>query len=92
MSIHRYVIIIMSHDCFVSFQLGITATTPSEFLSKAKDIVLKHKELDLHATALKNTVEKLDKENHCMVSVLCTVSCTVSCIVFCILYCVFCTV
>ena len=44
------------------WQLGIEANTPAEFLAKAKEIVLRHKELDLQANALQNNVAHLEGE------------------------------
>ena len=49
------------------FQLGIEASTPAEFLAKAKEIVLRHKELDMQATALQNAVAHLDAEQQKLV-------------------------
>ena len=51
-----------------SLQLGIGANTPAEFLANAKEIVLRHKELDLQAAALQNNVHHLEGEHHKKVS------------------------
>ena len=52
----------------LTLQLGIEASTPAEFLAKAKEIVLRHKELDLQATAMQNTVAHLEAEQQKLVS------------------------
>ncbi|KAK2168718.1 hypothetical protein NP493_1222g00017 [Ridgeia piscesae] len=44
--------------------LGIVAETPAEFLSQAKEIVLRHKELQSQATSLQEVISQLDAESH----------------------------
>lgn len=50
------------------FQLGMSADTPAEFLCKAKEIVLRHKELQAQATNLQGVVTHLEKDQQSMVS------------------------
>ena len=53
----------------VIFQLGITANTPAEFLAKAKEIVLKHKELDVKVGALQKDIQHMEVEQMKLVGV-----------------------
>jgi len=53
---------------FHHLQLDIIANTPAEFLAKAKEIVLKHKELQAQATAMQSTVTQLEDEQQKLVS------------------------
>ena len=56
------------YDCVLFFfQLGISAHTPAEFLAKAKEIVIKHKELESHANKLQLSVNTLECEQQKMV-------------------------
>ncbi|CAH1775692.1 unnamed protein product, partial [Owenia fusiformis] len=43
-------------------ELGITANTPAEFLAKAKEIVMRHKELEVQASNIQMTVSALEGE------------------------------
>lgn len=49
------------------FQLGISANTPAEFLAKAKEIVMRHKDLQSQATGLQNTISHMETEQQKMV-------------------------
>ena len=53
-------------------QLGIVAETPAEFLSQAKEIVLRHKELQSQATSLQEVISQLDAESHKLVGDMCS--------------------
>lgn len=48
-------------------ELGIEANTPAEFLTKAKEIVLKHKDLDLQSNSLQATVNRLEEDHQRLV-------------------------
>ncbi|KAI0214359.1 hypothetical protein LSAT2_000542 [Lamellibrachia satsuma] len=48
--------------------LGIVAETPAEFLSQAKEIVLRHKDLQLQVTTLQDVITQLESEGHKLAS------------------------
>ena len=48
-------------------QLGITARTPADFLAKAKEIVMRHKELEMQLANLQTTVTSLETEQEKLV-------------------------
>ena len=49
-------------------QLGIAAQTPAEFLAKAKEIVMRHKELQVQANMLQGTISHIEQEQSKVVS------------------------
>ena len=49
-------------------QLGICASTPAEFLAKAKEIVMKHQQLQSHATQLQQNVTQMEHEQQKLVT------------------------
>ena len=51
-------------------QLGICASTPAEFLAKAKEIVMKHQQLQSHATQLQQNVTQMEHEQQKLVTVI----------------------
>ena len=53
---------------FCILQLGICATTPAEFLAKAKEIVMKHQQLQSQATHLQTSVSQLEIDQQKLVS------------------------
>ena len=50
-------------------QLGICASTPAEFLAKAKEIAMKHQQLQSHATQLQQNVTQMEHEQQKLVIV-----------------------
>jgi len=49
-------------------QLGIVANTPAEFLSKAKEIVMRHKDLQLQVNALQANIAAMESDQQKAVS------------------------
>ena len=49
-------------------QLGIEATTPTEFLSKAKEIVVRHRDLQVQVSSLQDSMRTLETEGQKLVS------------------------
>lgn len=45
-------------------ELGINATSPGDLLAKAKEIVLRHKQLQAKASKMQNTVSNLETEHN----------------------------
>lgn len=46
---------------YLSFQLGIQASTPAEFLLQAKRIVLEHKELEGQVSTVEQQIKHVEK-------------------------------
>lgn len=53
---------------FLWLQLGICSSTPGEFLTKAKEIVQCHKDLETQVTSLQSQITNLEVEQQKLVS------------------------